>query len=95
MQQAGALGGRRVETKLGRHDTAQVSDLERMVQHILAVGSTVAQTTERKLKLVMQVMNAGIERCLSARLGNLLVHVVFQPCRTSLRCAQGECGRRQ
>ena len=74
MQQAGPLRGNRVEPELACHDAAQVRDLERVVEHVLPVRSTVAQTTERVHELGVHVMDARVERRLLSSFLNALVH---------------------
>ncbi len=74
VQKAGALDRDGIETELGGHHRGEVGHLERVVQHVLPEGGAVAQTTEGVDQLGMQIMDAGVEGGLFARLLNALVH---------------------
>ena len=74
VQEPCALGRDGVEPQLRGHDAREVGHLERVVQHVLAVGGAVAQAAERAHELGMQVVDAGVEGGLLARLLHALVH---------------------
>ena len=74
MQKTCAFSWNRVETKLACHHAGKVCDLERVVQHVLAIRSAVAQTAERLDKLGVHIVDAGIEGSLIACFLHTLVH---------------------
>ena len=74
VQEPRALGRDGVEPELRGHDAREVGHLERVVQHVLAVGGAVAQAAERAHELGMQVVDARVEGGLLARLLHALVH---------------------
>ena len=80
-----------IKAKLGRHDSGQVRNFQRVVKHVLAIRGTVTQTSKRTHELGMQIMDSGIECSLIAGLLHALVHEL-RPCQTSLRCGQDGYG---
>lgn len=76
MKQTGTLGGHDVDTKLGGHDSAQLGNLERMLQDVLPEGGTIAQSAQGSDDLRMQVMDPRIEGGLFARFANALVNEI-------------------
>ena len=72
VQEAGALGGRLVEAKLGGHDAAEGGHLDGVREHVLAEGGAVAQGAQGLHELGVQVMDAGVEGGLLAGLADAL-----------------------
>ena len=53
MEETRTLCRNRVKAKLGRHDSGQVRNFQRVVKHVLPIRGTVAQTSKRTHELGM------------------------------------------
>ena len=74
VEQAGTLGGRRVEPELGGHDAAELGHLARVLEHVLTEGGAIAKSSEGLDDLGVQVVDAGVEGGLLAGLLDALPH---------------------
>ena len=61
MQQAGAARGYGVDAQFAGHHAGDVRDLNRMLQHVLAVAGAVAQAAERFDQLGMDAVDTGFK----------------------------------
>ena len=77
VQKACAFCGNRIKAELRSHHPAEIGNFERVIQDILAIGSTVAQSAKNLFQFGIKVMNAGIEGCLRSSFFNLLINVLF------------------
>ena len=59
VQQAGALRELDVDAELGGHDAGEVADLERVLEHVLAVARAELQAAERADELGVQAVDAA------------------------------------
>ena len=77
MEQAGALCGNGIQSKLGSHDACEIADFQGVVQYVLAVAGAIQQAAEGVYQLRVQIVDAGIEGCLLAGLTYLLGNIGF------------------
>ena len=75
MQQAGTFSQNNVNTKLRSHYTCQVSNLNRMVQHILTIAGTIFQAAQQLNQFGVQTMHSDSKGCLFAGFLNLLLNL--------------------
>ena len=76
VQKTRALEGRGIEAKLVGHDLAHTSNLNGVVEDVLAVGSAVAQGTQGPHELRMDVVDLEVEAGLLAGLEHLGVDLI-------------------
>ena len=65
-----------VHAKLARHDTGEVSHLNGVVEDVLAVGSPVAQTSDKSYQLVVQTVHVGFHHSAFALLADTLLDLL-------------------
>ena len=68
VEQAGALRELDVDAELGGHDAGEVADLERVLEHVLAVAGAVLQAAEGADELRVQPVDSAVEGRLLAGL---------------------------
>ena len=72
VQQSGTLRELHVDAELGRHDAGEVADLERVLEHVLAVARAELQAAERADEFGVQPVDTAVEGGLLAGLVDLL-----------------------
>ncbi len=75
VQERGALRGLDARAELAGHDPGEVHDLERVLQHVLAVARPVAELPEHLHELLVELAAAGLEDRLLARLADVILQL--------------------
>ena len=78
VQQTAALCEHHVSADLRCHDAGEMSDLDRVVEHVLSVARAIAQTSEELHKLGMKPVYARFKRRLLARFLDALVNLALR-----------------
>ena len=78
VEQRRPLGGLDAHAELGGHDARQMTDLERMLEDVLAVARPVAQPSEHLDQLVVHLPAIRLEHRLLARQTDMLLDLGFR-----------------
>ena len=76
MQQAGTLGLFDIDPQFGRHDAAEECDLQGVLQHVLAVGSTILETADQLDDLRVNAVHTDIKGRLLTGFADGVVHLL-------------------